>query len=315
MIGRIRVYFDQKYITKEPFFNGFYERYVKSPVGAILCLHRVAEHDSSRLHINEELKVAPDYLDYLIREYISRNIDIVSLDEIPERILTRNRTPFVCFTFDDGYRDNYQNAYPIFRKYGKPFNIYLTTSFPEQQAVIYWDILEDIILSHHQVVLNDGSIFDCSSSPLKEESFFQIRDRLFKIQPADFEEVFCELLGHYEFEIGDYVSRVALSWDEIRELHKSGLCTFGNHTHSHCSVTDIGVSQLVDDIQRCNELFNHHTGGELLHFSFPYGHYNMEVKKAIQDHFHFKTLTTLSRDYVSFRSDAFSLPRFSITDM
>ena len=42
---------------------------------------------------------------------------------------------------------------------------------------------------------------------------------------------------------------------------------------------------------------------------------HMEVKKAIQDHFHFKTLTTLSRDYVSFRSDAFSLPRFSITDM
>ena len=32
---------------------------------------------------------------------------------------------FVCFTFDDGYRDNLEHAYPILKRHGVPFALYM----------------------------------------------------------------------------------------------------------------------------------------------------------------------------------------------
>ena len=44
------------------------------------------------------------------------------------------RRRFVCLTFDDGYRDNLEYAYPILKKYEVPFALYVPTSFPTGSA-------------------------------------------------------------------------------------------------------------------------------------------------------------------------------------
>jgi len=61
------------------------------------------------------------------------DVDLVSLDEmrrrLAERIFWRK---FVCFTFDDGYRDNLQYAYPILQRHAVPFGLFVATSFPDR---------------------------------------------------------------------------------------------------------------------------------------------------------------------------------------
>jgi len=64
-------------------------------------------------------------------EYLKKNgYQVISLDKLVESI--RNKTALlarkpVVITFDDGYRDNFQYAYPILKKFGFPATIFVIT--------------------------------------------------------------------------------------------------------------------------------------------------------------------------------------------
>lgn len=93
-------------------------------MGEVWQLHRVTEEHS----VQERLRtyeITPARLESLIRNYISRGYEFVSIAEVAERMCGRRGKKFVCITLDDGYADNYEVAYPVFRKYNVPFCIYI----------------------------------------------------------------------------------------------------------------------------------------------------------------------------------------------
>ncbi len=106
-------------------------------MGRILMLHRVVEHHSEDK--NRELEITPDFLKQTIETYRQQGHRFVSIDEACE-IIGRGRTdqPFVCLTFDDGYQDNYDIAYPILKQYEIPFAIYVTTGFIDNRLPMWW---------------------------------------------------------------------------------------------------------------------------------------------------------------------------------
>ena len=106
-------------------------------LGRILMLHRVVEHRSEGK--NRELEITPDFLKQTIETYRQQGHRFVSIDEACD-IIKRGRTsqPFVCLTFDDGYQDNYDIAYPILKQMEVPFAIYVTTGFIDNRLPMWW---------------------------------------------------------------------------------------------------------------------------------------------------------------------------------
>src|SRR4026207_1932081 len=97
-------------------------------IGAIFMLHHVSPEKSSRLEPNRILKITPQFLELVIRQVRQSGFEIVSLDEAPFRPIEGDYgKPFVCFTFDEGYRDNLEHAYPIFKQHDLPFAVYVPT--------------------------------------------------------------------------------------------------------------------------------------------------------------------------------------------
>ena len=106
-------------------------------LGRILMLHRVVEHRNEG--DNRELEITPDFLKQTIETYRQQGHRFVSIDEACD-IIAKGRTgqPFVCLTFDDGYQDNYDIAYPILKQKQVPFAIYVTTGFIDNSLPMWW---------------------------------------------------------------------------------------------------------------------------------------------------------------------------------
>ena len=106
-------------------------------LGRILMLHRVVEQRSEGE--NRELEITPEFLKRTIETYRKQGYRFVSIDEACE-IIGRGRTdqPFVCLTFDDGYQDNYDIAYPILKQTNVQFAIYVTTGFIDNRLPMWW---------------------------------------------------------------------------------------------------------------------------------------------------------------------------------
>ncbi len=80
----------------------------------------------------------------------------------------------VLITFDDGYRDNYDNAYPILQKYGFKGTIFVITSFlGKYPNYITWDqareMEEDGTISIQSHTVDHKSMTDLSDEQLRTE--------------------------------------------------------------------------------------------------------------------------------------------------
>lgn len=77
--------------------------------------------------------------------FLSRYFDVVSVDKAYNLLCagkTKNRNkPLAVITFDDGYKNNYEIAYPILKKYQLPFTIFITTNLIEEtnETFMSWE--------------------------------------------------------------------------------------------------------------------------------------------------------------------------------
>ena len=172
------------------YFSGAYRalRPLMGGVGAILMLHHVRPSRSDRFQPNHLLEVTTRFFETVIRRLRRSKVDLISLDEMHRRLTTGDypRRRFVCVTFDDGYRDNLQFAYPVLKKYEVPFTIYVATSFADRIGELWWLALEAVIAQNEMIgVRLDGRDrwFECRSVNDKREIYNYIYAWLRSFRP------------------------------------------------------------------------------------------------------------------------------------
>jgi len=74
-------------------------------------------------------------------QYLSKVYSPISLERMAQHIQNGTSLPSkaIAVTFDDGYRDNYENAYPILKEYNIPATFFLTTGFIGTGEIPAWD--------------------------------------------------------------------------------------------------------------------------------------------------------------------------------
>lgn len=128
--------------------NSLFNAEVFSRACAILMYHSVGKNRVFFTVRPEEFERQMEYLQ-------KHGYSVISLSSLIERLGRGDRSLEKCVvvTFDDGYRDNYENAYPILKKYGFPATIFVATGFVgqlmdnayhEPLRMLSWDELKEM---------------------------------------------------------------------------------------------------------------------------------------------------------------------------
>lgn len=245
-------------------------------LGAILKLHHVRPEQPGSFEPNRALKVTPDFLERAIAQVRRQDFEIVSLDEAHFRLIEgeTNQKPFVCFTFDDGYRDNFDYAYPIFRRHRLPFAVYVATDYPDGHGDLWWLALEQVIAKRPVLDIKIDGLsrrLHCSTPPAKEAAFETVYGWLRTINETDAREVVRELCQSADVHAPSLCRDQIMNWDEIRQLADDPLVTVGAHTRRHYALAQLSLAEARAEIGGSIARIEQETGRACRHFSYPYG--------------------------------------------
>src|ERR1700754_4729555 len=160
------LYFTGAHFLLRPIFAG---------VGAIFMLHHVRPRRGDAFQPNHHLEVEPEFLRAMLSHLRSRDVDIITLDEVHRRLVERNFSRrFACFTLDDGYRDNRDFALPVMREFEAPFTVFVTSDFAQGMGRLWGIALEMVIARAASIEASIGGAstrIDASTPSAKRAAF------------------------------------------------------------------------------------------------------------------------------------------------
>ncbi len=243
-------------------------------VGVIFMLHQVRPEPPLAFEPSRILKVTPDFLEAVIEQIRDSGFDVVSLDDVPGRLRNGGERPFACFTFDDGYRDNRDFAYPIFKRHRLPFAIYVSTDFADGRGDFWWLTLERVlrVAPHITLAMNgEGHHFPLGTVAEKERAYFEIYWWLRSIPEALARAAVAELAAAHHIDYRDTQNGLIMSWDELRALAADPLVTIGAHTKSHLALGKLSERTARAEMKESIARLESELGRPCRHFSYPYG--------------------------------------------
>ncbi len=289
--------------------------------GVILVLHRVLpEKSCPRIAANSRIEITPQFLEQLIQFFLGKGYEIVSLDTVYQRLMrSETGSPFVCFTFDDGYADAFEVIYPLFKKYQLPYAVYVLTAFPDRESLLWWYMLEDLVLHHDSVKFcyqkKDYNIKTVSRAE-KEVAYTNIRDLFLSVPPEQMEDVVEAVFSPYSFNRQDYADQ-QMSWEQIVTLAQDPLVTIGAHTVHHYNLKQLTPDQVLWEIQAGKKRLEEKTGQQIHHFAYPFGSSkeagSREYKLAAGCGFDTMTTVCEGNIFPEHRQHLECLPRVEIT--
>jgi peptidoglycan/xylan/chitin deacetylase (PgdA/CDA1 family) len=310
--GLESLYFTGAHVALKPFVAG---------VGAILTLHHVRPPRPDRFQPNRLLEITPEFLARVVRSLRRSNADLVSLDEMHRRMTDGDFSRrFVCMTFDDGYRDVKEWAYPILKAAGVPFALYIPTSFPDRLGDLWWLALEAVISRNDRIGLpieGRNRTFDCSTLTAKralyDELYWWLRARPTETEMRD---VIRNLSACYHVDIAAFCKELCMSWEELAELAADPLVTIGAHTVNHPILAKLPKDAVRAEMDMSRSVIEAALAVRPQHLSYPIGDRSSAGPRefALAAELGFKTAVT-TRPGVLFadhRSHMTALPRISL---
>jgi peptidoglycan/xylan/chitin deacetylase (PgdA/CDA1 family) len=181
-----------------------------------------------------------------------------------------------AITFDDGWRDNFEFAYPVLRRYGVPATIFLVSALVGTHKEFWPNRLARLLSSAPLDVGIGGPLAETIRPALDVAKDRGKWDR----ESLDRAIVLAKRLGEAEIDVQLNAAgpeplghtRTLLDHAEIREMADSGLVRFGSHTRTHCRFRGtVPDNVLEDEIVRSGDEIAEIIGRPVDLFCYPNG--------------------------------------------
>jgi len=291
-------------------------------VGLVFTLHHVRPEPVAPKPFapNRILDVTPEFLDAVLDQVEDAGLDVITLDEAVERLEHGEDKRFVCFTFDDGYRDNLQYAYPLFKRRGLPFTLYVPTAYPDGDGELWWMALQEVVArTDDEIALQrDGKTWRLPTATVadKERAFEQVYWWLRAIDEEAQRRAVRALAERYGVDLRAECREEVMTWDEIRTMAADPLATIGAHTKDHYAIAKLPQPMAMDQMVGSADRIEQELGQRPAHFAYPYGDPGSAGPRdfALAAQAGFKTAVTTRKGmlFPDHRDYLMALPRVSL---
>jgi len=257
----------------------------------ILSYHRVVgdfaqERERSLYTLNIEQKTFRRHL-----EVLQESHDVVSLDEALCVLdgTQRAARDVAVITFDDGYRDLYQHAYPVLRDFRLPAVIYVPSAFIGTDRRLCHDRLYAALKCMRERAIGPMAVGVGSPAErwlidaLEGDPPAEIAlERLIARHPT---RGLLRMADALDDRLGLASSRpegeLPLSWEMLREMETHGIVT-GAHTAEHTVLTHETVEEARREIALCKATIERALRRPVRHFAYCNGYYSAGVAQALK---------------------------------
>ncbi len=265
--------------------NGFFSKPLLGGRGISLMFHRVRpEKISSVFEQNKRWEITPEHLENIIKYFIKNNFNFIQAYQLEEALNQKNKYPFVIFTFDDGYSDNIEYAYPVFKKYNKPFTVFVTTSFVNKKRYPFELLLEDFLKHHDNISFTlEGNTF--SYKILNDNEKFKRFSEIYKLirsrnNKEQIENILNTVFGNYEHSGKNFIKIIEPGI--IKQLSNDEHVQFDIHTANHYVMSQLSLDEQITDITEAQEYLKSLTSKISSVMAYPYGGPNDINKDTIR---------------------------------
>ena len=253
-------------------------------------------------------------------EYISRNFSIVPLSTAIE-MLKQGAVdkPTVVVTFDDGYQNNFDVAFPVLKEHGVPATIFLTTGFVDSSDTIWFcHIIRALSCTRKQSMRWEGADLDLSEPRGRAAASARLQASLKEHSPAEVISLVRRICEELDVNPGTSFEPESpfriLSTGSIRTMVQSGLVEFGAHTETHPILSLLPPEDQSREISGSVEAVERLTGEPCRFFAYPNGRaqdYDSKTLELLQKRGILAAVTTTSGANDAKRS-LMELQRYSV---
>lgn len=244
-------------------------------IGVILRFAHVRPLDAGQLA--PEQAITPQFLDRLLEALREWNFDIISMDEMTQRLADRRQSPerrFVCLTFDGGYRNFLDHSWPLLARHNAPFALYVSSNVPDGLAPPWWLALERVVRDNIRIgLMMDGQErrFSAADLPAKQDLYAMLFGWLRSLPQNLRTEAMADLCGRYRIDAKALCSELCLNWQELNDLSMSPLATLGTATASYAALALSPTDVAERDMHNGRIAMEASLGHGAAHFAYPFG--------------------------------------------
>lgn len=213
----------------------------------ILTYHRVLPLADALRYPFQGMVMPRDTFEHQIA-HLARHYHVVPFEKgvrdlasgsLPERAVT--------LTFDDGYRDNHDHAFPVLSRHGLPATFFVVTDVVEHGRRLWWDEVGAMIPGDAP-----GIVTRLNGATREEREIWLRRAR-------------AEHGSGPEDRDG-----LMMRWDEVEALVRGGM-TVGSHTRSHPFLDELSDSEIREELTESLRMLESRTGRACPWLAFPRG--------------------------------------------
>jgi peptidoglycan/xylan/chitin deacetylase (PgdA/CDA1 family) len=248
----------------------------------IVTFHRVTDRDTGSPYLFDEevVDASPAEFERHIRT-ISKYFQPISVDQA---IQATNGAPLpknpILVTFDDGYRDNFEIALPILKRYGVRAVFFIATHYLSKRRTFWWDRVNFILKTSKRLRVEltypKPMNIELGAASQRLRSIHSVL-RVIKSHVGLDLERFIEHVAEaaevrWTEDLDTQVAEAMLmTWDQVRELRAQGM-DVQSHTRTHRVLQTLDASELRTELEGSRQDLEEQLGERVSAISYPVGH-------------------------------------------